>query len=237
MMIDFDKELHNFSHKFLGYGNLSSPLWFIGMEEGGGNSKEEIASRIKAWINLGRDEVCDIFMFHIEIGDNDFFIEKPKIQKTWNKLIRLQLGIESISPTTNDVRDFQRDKLGRLDSKNALIELMPLPSPGINIWHYDKFSKLPFLRNRATYFSYFLDKRVSLLREKIFSHKPKMVVFYSFSYLEHWQTIASVPLVFNANLDCYSGTSEGVVFLVIKHPTSRLKTGYIEKIADHHKRT
>jgi hypothetical protein len=45
-VIDFDKELDQFAHNFLGYGNLESPIWFIGMEEGGGNTKEEIKSRL-----------------------------------------------------------------------------------------------------------------------------------------------------------------------------------------------
>jgi hypothetical protein len=234
-MIDFDDELYNFSHRFLGYGNLNSPLWFIGMEEGGGNSKDEVYRRLNAWINLDRNEICDLFKFQNEIGESNYFSENPKLQKTWSKLIRFQLGLEGITPTTDEVRLYQKGKLGRSTSSNALLELMPLPSPGVNVWHYDKFSTIPFLKSRDAYFQYFIDKRIVLIREKVFLHKPKFVVCYSFTYLQYWLNIASVPLLFDPALDCYSGVSGGVVFIVIKHPTSRLKTGYIERIAEHYK--
>lgn len=230
---DFDKELHDFSHHFLGYGNLKSPIWFIGMEEGGGNTKEEISVRLKAWNKLGRVDVCDIVEFHREIEQIDYFVERPKIQKTWNKLIRLQLGLKLMKPTTEDVRIYQRDNLGRSNSENLLIELMPLPSPGINIWHYNFFSDLAYLRSRHEYFSYFLSKRVSLLRKKILKYHPKIIVFYGFSYIEHWQCTVSSKFKFNEDLDCYIASRDHMTYLVIRHPTSRLKSGYIEKIAGY----
>ncbi|MBC8136283.1 MAG: hypothetical protein H8F28_10385 [Fibrella sp.] len=41
-------QTQEFCNGFLGYGNLSAPLWFIGMEEGGGKSESEIAARLDA---------------------------------------------------------------------------------------------------------------------------------------------------------------------------------------------
>ena len=48
--MEFDEKLIlKFAHNFFGYGNLSSNLWFIGMEEGGGNSFTEIETRLSMW--------------------------------------------------------------------------------------------------------------------------------------------------------------------------------------------
>jgi hypothetical protein len=37
-----DGLLKDFAHKFYGYGSWRAPIWFIGMEEGGGKTFQEI---------------------------------------------------------------------------------------------------------------------------------------------------------------------------------------------------
>ena len=37
-----DQVLDEFAHQFYGYGNYDGRYWFIGMEEGGGNSFAEV---------------------------------------------------------------------------------------------------------------------------------------------------------------------------------------------------
>jgi hypothetical protein len=51
--------LDDFAHRFYGYGNYGGPFWFVGMEEGGGDSSEEIARRLSAWAARGRCELED----------------------------------------------------------------------------------------------------------------------------------------------------------------------------------
>jgi hypothetical protein len=52
-MID-DILLEEFINNFYGYGNYHGKYWFIGMEEGGGNSIEEINRRLASWNTRGR---------------------------------------------------------------------------------------------------------------------------------------------------------------------------------------
>jgi hypothetical protein len=49
-MIDTGR-LNDFMHRFYGYGSWDAPLWFVGMEEGGGSTIDEIELRLKS---LGR---------------------------------------------------------------------------------------------------------------------------------------------------------------------------------------
>lgn len=44
-----DVLLQQYMSKFAGYGNLDGDYWLVGMEEGGGNSIEEIERRINLW--------------------------------------------------------------------------------------------------------------------------------------------------------------------------------------------
>jgi hypothetical protein len=39
---------------FHGYGNLGAKYWFIGLEEGGGTSLDEVRLRLKTWDELRR---------------------------------------------------------------------------------------------------------------------------------------------------------------------------------------
>ncbi|MFL7892770.1 MAG: hypothetical protein AB8I56_11970, partial [Anaerolineales bacterium] len=63
-----DTLLEDFINRFFGYGNFKGKYWFIGMEEGGGNSLEEINRRLDAWDMRGRREVEDVADYHRAFG-------------------------------------------------------------------------------------------------------------------------------------------------------------------------
>jgi hypothetical protein len=117
---------------FYGYGNYRGQYWFIGMEEGGGDSFDEISKRLTVWDRRGRYELEDVADYHIELGIDWPFAEKPKLQSTWAKLIRVLLSIEGRSPTTDEVRLYQQRLWARSTGKVCLLELLPLPSPSTN---------------------------------------------------------------------------------------------------------
>lgn len=68
-----DDDLRQFIKTFYGYGNLASRFWFIGMEEGGGNSFAEVQARLSVWMQLGKPELADLRDFHLLIGMPEFF--------------------------------------------------------------------------------------------------------------------------------------------------------------------
>ncbi|MCA9909957.1 MAG: hypothetical protein KC519_14970, partial [Anaerolineae bacterium] len=88
-----DALLKRFMHGFYGYGNLHAPFWFVGMEEGGGKSFDEIATRLRVWQMRGEKLTEDVMDYHVDIGMPDFFYDKIKLQPTWAKLIRVLLGL------------------------------------------------------------------------------------------------------------------------------------------------
>lgn len=54
-----DLLLSLFMQGFYGYGSLSGTCWFIGMEEGGRSSVEEISRRQEVWRQCGQLETDD----------------------------------------------------------------------------------------------------------------------------------------------------------------------------------
>lgn len=80
-----------FMQTFYGYGNLGGRIWFIGMEEGGGNCLEEMQARLTAWKQLGKPELADLRDFHLLVRMPEFFTNPGKLQRTWMQTARITL--------------------------------------------------------------------------------------------------------------------------------------------------
>jgi len=152
--------LEHFMQDFFGYGDLTAPLWFIGMGEGGGNTIESLQMRLAAWREGGGKTLEDMAHYHRRIGSGELFdAAKPRFQSKWAKLCRTYLEVRQRPCDTESTRMFQRNVLGREASGTCLMELMPLPSPGLSTWSYDVWSDIDYLRSRNLYMSEVLPKR------------------------------------------------------------------------------
>jgi hypothetical protein len=228
-MLD-DELLSKFIQSFYGYGNYRGQFWFIGMEEGGGSSFSDISTRLNAWSNRDKKELEDLKEYHDCIGVKNLFNDKPQLQPTWNKLIRILLSSREGIPTTEQVRAYQKNKLGRLSGETCLLELLPLPSPSIGQWIYAQHSKLPHLIDRESYEQNCITSRIAHLQTRIREYRPKVVIFYSLSYQEYWKKIAGMD--FQPNSDgIHIGYSESTLFVIIKHPAARgIKNEYFHQV-------
>src|SRR5258708_2448937 len=133
-----------YMHTFYGYGAWAAKYWFVGMEEGGGDSLEEIERRITVWHDRGRRDLEDLRDYHLAIGVPRYFEAKAKLQRTWRALLRVVLTAQGARVDADSLRTYQSNLLGRLpatlNADTALIELLPLPAPAKRApWLYDKF--------------------------------------------------------------------------------------------------
>ena len=218
----FDDELlHAFVSGFFGYGSFSAPYWFVGMEEGGGNTPEDIALRLRAWEARGKRALEDVVDYHLAIGVSKHFDERGVLQPTWNKLIRIQLAAIGESPTTERVRAFQRTEWGKSNGNTCLTELMPLPSPGVDRWlHFAEHSRLPYLVTRAAYIEHVRPARVAQLAAKMAEYRPKAVVFYGLQYLPSWEAISDTELKATSLPGVRASARDGTLYLAIRHPAA-----------------
>jgi len=133
-MVINDELLKSFITTFYGSGNYEGQYWFVGMEEGGGNSLDQVAWRINTWHELGGAELVDIYKFHIKINHPEYFTNPVKLQRTWMQMARIILASKGLSTSVSDIKDYQRDIIGRKKSETCLLELLPLPSPNTATW-------------------------------------------------------------------------------------------------------
>jgi len=218
--------------KFLGYGNPHSDFWFIGMEPGGGNSEEEICEFLKSWDKCSQKSFVDILKFHKYIKNSKhikranfnslreyFFGTDNRIQRTWSKLIRIQLAVEKGGGkiSSEDVRNYQRQNWGRICSKNCLIEIFPLPAPSSKKWLYKKLTNIEFMQSREAYKERIKKERIDLIKRKLKHFKPKNVFFYGSNpeYKGIWNSIAD---------------NDGKDFEKISKKINKKKFSYYQKI-------
>ena len=184
--------LQNRIKNFWGYGNLESPVWFVGMEEGLNptTDTEELDIRFKAadgkeTIDMRRD------MSHL-VGHMKWFRKDSPIQTTWKYPIALYLYLKNHKiPTKEEIREHQGLILGDKEKKESTtIELMPLPSQKTHesTWLYKDYGVLG-LDSREEYLNTYKPKRVQELKYLIEKYSPKLVIFYSIGYLSEWTEI------------------------------------------------
>ena len=211
--------LREFIDTFFGSGSLSADYWFIGMEEGGGGSLDEVSRRLAVWDSHGKPVLEDVCRFHKELGMPEFFHEPVKLQRTWAQLCRVFLSSQGRPNNIEAVRQFQKDHLGRENDSTCLLELLPLPSPGTNRWFYPQWSEIDFLQTREEYEKKMIPLRISKLRECIGIYKPKFVVCYGVGYSDYWGEIAGVS--FQKNPSGFSWEKNGeTLFVIMTHPVA-----------------
>lgn len=220
-MLD-DSILQEFIDQFLGYGSFEAPFWFVGMEEGGGNSVFEINKRVSVWKEMGGSTLVDLFEYHQKIGLTEFFGDKARLQKTWSKIIRVIFGIHKCDVDNNGIREYQNRFLGRKDRETCLIELLPLPSPNTSGWLYGEFSQIAYLKDRETYQNKVRSMRAGFIRQQIREFKPKVVLFYGSTYEDIWLSIADTKVNFTRNSEGVAFGDDGrTQFVITKHPASK----------------
>lgn len=216
--------LAEFISTFYGYGNYQGKYWFIGMEEGGGNTLADIQRRLAVWEQRGRHELEDVAEYHLALGLDKYFTRPTIAQPTWNKLIRMVLSIKLADVSLGQVKKYQREALGRWQNETCLLELLPLPSPSTGKWLYSASTSVPGLQSRDAYRNYYARRRAEHLRQRISEHQPSSVVFYSGDsrYLQWWRAIAEVDFEVREieGTPFHLGVNSHTRYLIVHHPTS-----------------
>ena len=225
-----DPILHQFIHSFYGYGSFAADTWFLGMEEGGGESLDEVSRRLAVWQARGGQELEDVCGYHDALYLGQFFREPVKLQRTWAQLCRMVLVSRGEPADLQAVKAYQKDRLGRPAGETCLMELLPLPSPGTDRWFYADWSMLPFLTSRSTYQEQVLPVRIKNLKERIQQHQPKFVIFYGMGYWEHWAAVAEATFTRLAPDGFGWAKKNDTNFLIIQHPAAKgVSNDYFER--------
>jgi hypothetical protein len=169
------------ARRFYGYGRWDAPYWFIGPEQGKGPKETgDNTPRVNAWLQLGGADLCDCRDFHDLIGEKNWHKETPRLQSTWRPLMALLMTFLGEPANKGTLRDYQRDRWGRVSGgETCVIELSGLPA---------RNSRVPMPREQ------FRQERIEIIRQRMITYKPRLVVMYGVSEKAHWEQIAGAAL-------------------------------------------
>lgn len=197
---------------FLGYGSLTNPHWFIGIEPGGDHGD----LYYHAWAKAGYPDVIDSHLHHRLMNEVRFFGVRPVLNQTWAKLIRLHLSFIDNQPLTIDmVRYYQstrwlrnRDRFrenGKYIFETTLINISGIQRPRVDA---DSIKEIA-----SNY------PRLKFIKSMIDAFKPKTVVFAGLLLQKEAEFITGSK--FNT-----SGVVETpyTTCMLIKHPNARHTT-------------
>jgi hypothetical protein len=120
---------------FLGYGNPSAPIWFIGLEEGLGQmDSQDTVENLKARANFDRTmDLSEAHLRLIERGRPIAIEEKPPSTQVWQWMAKIMLGWHGGNYRDRiAVRKYIQYQLGRSHGETFLTELSPIPSARTN---------------------------------------------------------------------------------------------------------
>jgi hypothetical protein len=219
--------LRDYCEGFFGYGDPTGKYWFIGLEEKGDGSLQSIQDRLALWsVKFKRKAIVDCRRFHESLQMHDLFSAPPKPQKTWDRLILVQLAAEGIASEQEDVCEIRLSNWGNESGDNCLLELLPLPCPKTASWPYKKWTTWP---TKPAYKKAIIQHRIDGLRKLVKEYKqPKIVVFYGHRPRKWskiagfaWRKVQKEAFPGNAKLSAQFNEFGGTQFVQIYHPASR----------------
>ena len=215
-----DRLLEAYIHRFCGFGTYNGSIWLVGMEEGGGWEQDDVARRLTAWDARGRLELDDVAEFSAAARLGDYFTPTGRLVPVFRGVLRVLLHAQGRPVTTDTVKAYQRAELGRADGDDCVLELMPLPSPGVDQWHYREWSNLDYLQDRKRYMSHVRERRVRHLRDRISQYRPRLVLFYGLGYRAWWEQIAGTVLDACSTPGAYVARNPDTIFMMVKQPVA-----------------
>ncbi len=195
MLIE-EKALKDWVDNFYGYGSWNNRFWFIGYEEGGGDSPEEVADKINYFqkVHFKTDgTLCDIRELYKHVAF------RPDVSKanSFNNLYEYRFGSNAIQHgvwknLVAFVHGYRQEQLPDLLAyqqrtftspsahSEALIPLYPLPSPHNHAWYYSwlDLPQLGFLKSRTLYQQYMYQRRMHCILSNISTYRPEAVLLY-----------------------------------------------------------
>lgn len=214
-----DDELEHLQN-FVGYGRLDAAVWFLGMEEAGGG-EANIRTRLKF------KPVEDCAEAHRMLGFTKHHEGKKIIQRTWRGMCCIMLRLAGQAITTESIRQYQADYLGRFGGNSLLCELMPIPKPRIQDWGYEGL--IPQFASSAEYYQTVKPRRIRYLQGLIKEHRPQVVVGYGRSYWEAYRALFP-QMTFSQKGPFMAGRDADTAVVLTDHFTARTMNGQFDEV-------
>ena len=198
--------------EFIGYGNLKAPVWFLGMEEGGGGEE-----RIR--VQSGFEPIEDLYDAHVnKMGITRYHCGNRVLQSTWKGMCHIMLSLAGVPPDKPARRAYQAMHLGRHDGDSFVAELLPVAKSTLKDWPYQEL--IPRFRDRQHYYDEVLPTRLLKFATLVHTYSPQLIVAYGRSYWHYYQSILGPTDFHNSGRFSY-GVNGQTTMVLTDHFTAR----------------
>jgi hypothetical protein len=174
-----DNELDHLLN-FIGYGRLDADIWFLGPEETGGDER-----KIRDRLNFQQVEDSD--QAQKTLGASLHQFGEENLLGAWRGMCEIMLTLEGRQPSSENIRSYRAENLGRAQGSTLLCELLPIPMPIGSLWGYDTL--LPQYPSRQAYNAAVKPLRFEFFRQLIKQNPPKIIVAYDQSAWPDYQEL------------------------------------------------
>jgi hypothetical protein len=184
MEVIVDQQIREMAWRCYGYGHWEAPYWFIGPEQGQVREEnDDLKLRCEAWLHFGGTELSDCRAFHDYINQkagrliHPWHQQRPlqRLQSTWRRLMFILMAFLERPTDDQSLYTYQRDNWGMIDGETCVIELSGLPANSFAV-----------RRNRRE----FRSERIAVIRQRMHTHNPALVVMYGKQDKKHWEEIS-----------------------------------------------
>jgi hypothetical protein len=216
-------------YRFRGYGNPAGRFWFIGIEERGDGTIEELRVRLKF------REVEDLLYSQSPVvwGHSKLWkdFNPDKLIPTWSAMIRfvLRLSGDADWKDPERVRKYQKESLGKLDGQTFLTDILPLPKPSDASWP----DFWPY-RDWDAYADEVLPGRLKMFADLIANNTPEYVFCYGKGYWPHFKEFLPNATVKQLDGGRFEVAQSGATTLVLTpffSPRTGMGAGRIESLS------
>ncbi len=201
-MLIKEELLKHWIDNFYGYGSWQANHWFIGYEEGGGDSPQEVLDKLTYFYTthaLGSSSnLCDIRELYKQVA---FTISGPRadlftnlfehrfdsqaiLHGEWKNIIAFVHGYKN--EPLPDLLTYQKNLFALASNRSeALLRLFPLPAHN-HAWYYSwlDLPQLEFLRSRTAYETHVYERRMQHILLNMSTYKPEVVVMYGMDNID-----------------------------------------------------
>lgn len=223
--------LEKYVSTLLRFGRAEAPYWFVGLEEGGGNSEEEVAGRLQRWARSGYPEIDYFSENGVPNKDHSskYLPEEPgqraHLQRTWSNQLRIVLGIEGTKLNNEIIRKMQVSEHGTKYGNTSLLELYPLPCNTSGAWNYKNFGLGSAYSSKAVYRKRLLSPRLNQIMASAARYKPAAIVFTTWQ--QRSAIVEHVPGLMDLDIgtgktkgEAKIGMLDGTAIVVCSHPAN-----------------
>jgi hypothetical protein len=151
------------------------------------------------------------------------------IQRTWRGMCYIMLGLENQEPSTENIRRYQAEQLGRAHGNTLLTELMPIPKPSVGSWGYEEL--IPQFSSREDYYQQIRPRRVQLLRQLVVQQHPQVIIAYGKAFWPDYKEI--FPDLIFRSVDQFEVASQDQLLVILTaHFTARTMNGKLDDLVD-----